>query len=337
MRHVTRKQFIAGGAAAFASIAILRRPADAADFSYKLGFNFPTNHPATTRANEAAAKILQASNGRLEIKVFPNSLLGNDTSMLAQVRTGAAELVMMADPITATVVPVAAIDSVAFAFPSYQAAWAASDGSLGKLIRTAIAKAIDVYPLDKAWDAGFKQMCNGLRTINGPDEVKGLKVRVADAPMTIDLYRALGASPVAINVNELYTSLQTHLVDGADLALGTFQSGKYYEVQRYLAITNHSWTPFSMLANREAWQKLPSDLRDIADRELNAAAVLQRNDMARLALTSQDTIKGEGVAISNPTIEPFRKVLRASGMYAKWRDQMGAQAWGVLESSVGKL
>jgi tripartite ATP-independent transporter DctP family solute receptor len=332
----SRAAFVAGAAGLFASIAFVRRPADAAEFTYKLGLNQPATHPQSIRAVEAAAKIKEDSGGRFEIQVFPNSALGGDTQMLSQIRDGALELVQMADAITANVVPAAALDSVGFAFSGFKEAWAAMDGPVGAHIRAEIGKT-ELVAFEKSWDAGFKQITSTSHAIASPDDLHGLRVRVAEAPMNIALYRALGAAPTSINLNELYSSLQTHVVDGADLGLTLVQTGKYYEVQPYLTITNHIWTPFSLLANRAAWERLPKNLRDIGERRLNEGALLERADIERLGAPVIADLKRRGMNVAQPNIEPFRVALRKSGQYQRWRDTFGPKAWSLLEASVGRL
>ena len=276
---VSRRSFAL--AAAAGGVVGLRFPANAAEFTYKLGLNQPTTHPMAIRSLEAALAIKQKSGGRMEVQVYPNSSLGGDTQMIAQTRLGAIELLTTADAVIANVVPQAGLDSVGFVFTNFKDAWSAMDGAVGNYIRGYIAKA-GLYPFAKVWDTGFKQMCNNQHPINSPDDLKGLKFRVAEAPMTVALYKALGASPVTMNLNELYTSLQTKLVDGADLSIGAFQTGKYYEVQKYLAITNHSWTPFAMMANAAAWERLPKNLQALVEGEFNSAAIRERDDIAKL-------------------------------------------------------
>src|SRR5690242_1164697 len=138
---LSRTSLFAGTGSALASVCVPRYPAGAAEFTYKLGALLSNSDPLTARALEAAAKINRESNGRLEVQVFPNSVLGTGPAMVEQVRVGALEMFQCGNIVLANVAPGAAIDGLPFIFSSYEDAWRAADGPLGKYIRASLAKA----------------------------------------------------------------------------------------------------------------------------------------------------------------------------------------------------
>src|SRR5438445_4126324 len=152
------------------------RPARAAEFSLKYGNNLPLTHPLNIRAQEAADRIAKESNGRVEIAIFPNNQLGGDTDMLAQVRSGALNFFTPSALVVATLVPVAAINAVGFAFADYDQVWKAMDGGLGAHIRVAISK-VNLFAFEKIWDNGFRQMTTSGKPIEGARDMAGLKIR----------------------------------------------------------------------------------------------------------------------------------------------------------------
>jgi len=331
----TRKAFI-GAVSAFASIAVLRRPASAAEFSLRLGFDEPVNHPMTTRAQQAADNVKQESGGRLEILVFPNNQLGGDSAMLTQVRSGATQMVLMSDGILSNVVPLAAIENVAFAFSSYKQAFDAMDGVLGGLMRNAISKA-ELYPFAKIWCSGFKQVVNSVRALKTPGDFKGLKFRVPPSPMETALFRAVDASAVPINFAETYVAMQTHLVDGASLPIATVETAKFFEVQKYLTKTNHIFTGYSLIAHAPTWQKLPKDLQEMTERHFNVAGLLERNDIIGLDDQAEAKLVADGMQITHVDLAPFRRAMHDAGFYKTWKDQFGNEAWTALQKSAGIL
>src|SRR5947208_4587702 len=134
MSRLTRRKFLAataGGAGAVTSFGILGSRARAAEFTYKYANNVPVTHPMNVSAREAVEKIKEESGGRLEIQIFPNNQLGGDTDMLSQVRSGAIEFFTLSGLILSTLVPVASINGIGFAFKSYDQVWPAMDGPLG--------------------------------------------------------------------------------------------------------------------------------------------------------------------------------------------------------------
>jgi TRAP-type transport system periplasmic protein len=111
--------------------------------------------------------------------------------------------------------------------------------------------------VSKAADNAFRQITSYSKPIKTPDDLKSYRIRVPVSAIFVSLFRALGASPTSINFNELYSSLQTHVVDGQENGLVTIEAGKLYEVQKYVAETNHIWDPFWLVANRRIFAALP--------------------------------------------------------------------------------
>ncbi len=329
----TRSRFLSYSAGAIAA-GVLRYPAGAAEFSYKMGHGQKPTHPLGVRSQQAADNVLKETNGRVEIKVFPDSVLGTDAALVTQLRSKAIELVLIGDNILATTIPVVGISAIPFAFSTHADAWKALDeeSPLGSFVRKSIAApANGIYAFGKKWEVGFRQILNSVRPINSPDDVKGMKIRVPQAPISVALFKTLGATPTPVNGAEMYTALQSHLVDGVDDALPGAEAFKLYEVTKYAAVTNHAWTGYYMVANSESWQALPGNLRTIVEKNFNDAAVLERNDIARLEMTVQTTMKGQGVSFTQPDSAPFRAVVKNAGLYGQWRDSFGHDAWALLE------
>jgi tripartite ATP-independent transporter DctP family solute receptor len=333
--QLTRKQFLAGSAG-LAAAAILHYPADAAEFTFKLGHDQPVNHPQNVRAVEAAKKIQQESGGQLVVQVFPNNQLGGDTQMLAQLRSGALELMQVGDNILANVVPAASDTSLPFAFADYKQLWDAMDGDFGAYIHAQIEK-VGLHVFEKGWDAGFRNVFTNTRAVHDAADMKGLKLRVPEAPVQLAFFRALGASPTPVNNNELYSAIQTHLVDGAEQPLISIETAKLYEVSKYISLTRHQPTPFEMLANGNAWKRLPAKLQDILSRNLNDAAMLERADIANGEAGLETQLRSQGQTIVTPDRNSFRTVIANAGLYAKWQATYGQQPFALLEKYAGKL
>jgi tripartite ATP-independent transporter DctP family solute receptor len=330
-----RRALIAG-AAALPLVSILSRPAGAAEFTYKMGNNVAATHPLAVRATEAAERVLKATGGRVEIKIFPNSQLGSDTDTLSQLRSGAVEFFTLSGLILSTLVPAAAINGVGFAFKDYPQVWGAMDGSLGALVRAEIAKR-GLYAFATMWDNGYRQITSSAKPIRTPQDLSGFKIRVPPSPLWTSMFKAFGAAPTSINFNEVYSALQTHIVDGQENPLAIIDSGKLFEVQKYLAVTNHMWDGFWFLANKRAFEALPEDARAIVEKEFNASALAERDDVAKLNATLQGSLQKGGLEFVQTDPAVFRAALKTAGFYGEWREKFGAQAWATLEGAVGSL
>ena len=275
LRHahpeVGRRRFLRG-AAAVPLVALIPRRGEAAEFNWKFATGQDPTHPVNIRALEAIKRIQEATGGRLEIKLFPANQLGSDTDLISQVRNGGVELLNTSASIVATLVPLSGMLNLGFAFTDFDQIWKAMDGAFGDMVRADIVKS-GLIPVKKIGNNGFRQVTSSGRKIKTPDDLKGFKIRVPVAPLLTSLFEALGASPAPINFNEVYTSLQTKIVDGQENALPLIYTTKLYEVQNSVSMTGHSWDGFWVLANRRALQGLPSSIQDILMNELDAAIV----------------------------------------------------------------
>lgn len=327
------------GTSAFATAAIAApwvARAQSAEFSYKYANNLPVAHPMNIRAKEMADAIKAETNGRVEIQIFPSNQLGSDTDMLSQLRSGGIEFFTLSGLILSTLVPVASINGIGFAFPDYPSVWKAMDGELGQYVRNQIAKA-NLVAMEKIWDNGFRQTTSSTKPIQGPEDLKGFKIRVPVSPLWTSMYKAFDAAPASINFSEVYTALQTKVVDGQENPLAIIATAKLYEVQKYCSLTNHMWDGFWFLANRRAWERLPENLRTVVAKHVNAAGLKEREDVAQLNAGLQKELTDKGMVINQPKAEAFRDKLRAAGFYAEWKGKYGDEAWSVLEKYTGKL
>jgi tripartite ATP-independent transporter DctP family solute receptor len=335
---ISRARFVRAGAAAsaFASVGILRRPAAAAEFSFKLANDQVATHPMTTASVAAAKRIADASNGRLEISLFPNSALGGDPQMLAQARSGAIELLQIGNNVLGSLIPASALLNIPFAVPSSQEFMRAANGPLGAYVAAAAGK-IGLRQFPAAFYGGTFQVENNLRPIAGPGDLKGMKIRVPPGPLDVATFKAFDASPAVISLAEVYPSLMTHLVDAIEVPLPTLQNFKLYEQTKYCALTNHYGLAYFLVANGDAWQRLPKNLQELVEREFTAAAGEASSAFADQERTVAATLEREGVTFTHPAPDAFRAIVRSAGLYAQWRTQFDPAGWRELEKTTGPL
>jgi tripartite ATP-independent transporter DctP family solute receptor len=338
--NLTRRTMLSRASIAAATAVsapfVLRWPANAAEFAYKYGTALPEGHPMVIRSKEAAAKIKEESGGKLDITLYPSSVLGQDTAMMSQAIAGALEIYGMSLDILAQKSPSAAIFGVGFAFPDYPTAWKAMDGDLGDYCR-ALSEKAGLYCLDKAFDHGFREITSKAKPISSPDDLKGMKIRLPVAPLFISLFQHLGASPTPINFGEVYSALQTGLVDGQENPLILIDTAKLYEVQKYCSMTNHIWVGLHISFNNDAWKRLPADLQELCHKHFSAAALAERDDWQVMDKTEIDKMTKAGLTFVHPDTKPFQDALKKSGFYPDCKKQMGDEAWALLEKYTGAL
>ncbi|MDE1567683.1 TRAP transporter substrate-binding protein [Aquabacter sp. P-9] len=337
MYPLSRRAFL-GSAAALSAAATLGRPriARAAEYELKYANNLPLSHPLNIRAQQAAERVAAETKGQVEIKIFPNNQLGGDTDMLAQVRSGGVTFFTPSALVIATLVPVAAINAVGFAFADYDQVWKAMDGTVGTLVRNAIAKS-GLYAFEKMWDNGFRQITTSNRPITDAKDMDGLKIRVPVSPLSISMFKALGAAPTSLQFSEVYSSLQTRIVDAQENPLPIIQVAKLYEVQKYCSLSNHIWDGYWFIANGRAWRELPADLQKVVAGAINDAGLAQRGDIKKLNENVQSDLESKGLTFNKVDPASFRQKLRDNGFYTEWKGRFGDEAWAMLEGAVGKL
>ncbi|MGK9169253.1 TRAP transporter substrate-binding protein [Inquilinus limosus] len=330
------RRAVLAGIASLPLVTVLTQPGDAAEFELKYATGQDPTHPVNIRAQEALSRIREATSGRLDIKLFPANQLGSDTDLLTQVRNGSVEFFNLSSLILATLVPLSGMTSLAFAFKDYDTVWKAMDGDLGAHIRTAIAKT-PIFAASKIWDNGFRHVTSSTREIRGPADLQGFKMRVPPAPALTSLFKAIGAAPAPINFNELYSSLQTKVVEGQENPLAIIATTRLYEVQRSCSLTGHVWDGYWVLGNKRAFARLPEDLQAIVTSELDRSALDQRADIARLSQSLQQELTAKGLSFIDVDREAFRTALAGTSFYAEWKEKYGPEAWGLLEQVAGPL
>ena len=334
----TRRQFGTAMAATGLATALPARFASAqgTDIKLKYGTAFPADHPGTLRIKEAAEAIRKDTGGKVDLQVYPTSQLGSEPDMISQVRAGAIDFMSTAGTNLQTLVPTAGINGVAFAFKDYATVWAAMDGELGSHVRTALAK-VNLHVFDKCLDNGYRNITTASKPIASPDDLKGFKIRVPGIPLWISMFKSLGASPTAIPFGELYSSLQTKVVDGQENPLPLIQSAKLYEVQKFCSLTGHTWDGHFIFGNAKKMQALPKEVQDALAKHLNAAALKQREDIARLNTDAQAQLTKLGISFNRPDPAPFRDMLKNAGFYTEWKGKYGDEVWAKLEKYSGRL
>jgi len=332
---ISRRKVLAGlGGAGLAMPYIVR--AVAADYSWKFGHGFSATHPVNTFAMEAAAGIKQATGGVVDIGVFPNSQLGGDSDLLSQVRSGAIDFFSTGGLIFANLVPIAAINGTGFAFGNADAVWPAMDGELGALVRKGFDKA-GLYAFEKIWNNGFRQITSSKKPIRDPTDLAGLKIRVPVSQVYVSLFKALGASPTSINLSDVYSALQTGVVDGKENPLVVAETSKFYEVQKFCSRTNHVWDGSWIVTSTRTWRGVPDDIKAKVAAGFNASAIRQRDAVTMLNDDLAGLLKQKGIAFNDTDPAPFREVLKKAGFYAEWKGRYGEEAWSLLEKATGQL
>lgn len=277
------------------------------------------------------AEVLKAkTGGRIEVQVAPSAQLGDDAAMVTALRTGALDLSANSQGAVSNAVHEYAAFGMPFMFSSPAAAFKLLDGPLGKVLADKSAKKGLV--LLGTWDNGIRQMTNSKRPITQVEDMKGLKMRVPPDATLVDIMTALGAESQQIKFAELYVALQQGVVDGQENPLVNIHASKLYEVQKYLALTNHQFQMTPFLMSKRSWDRL-SDADKKAVREAAAeATALQRKLSAEADEKLLGELKAKGVQVTTVDKAAFAKA--TSSVDDKWiASPIGAYVKKVLAAA----
>ncbi len=302
-------------------------------FHYRLGLNQPVGSPTARRLAEMAEAIGRDSEGAFRLDVFPESRLGPDPQMLADMRDGKLEF-FVAGATLGGLAPTSALPLLPFAFADSTAVFAALDGALGDQIRSELAQH-GIYAFRHCLQNGFHHLTTSNRPIHTAADLAGVKIRSPGGEIARDFFETFGAEAGYVPFNQMYEALKERRFDGQSDPLGVVLSLKLYEVQSHLSLTRHWWSGFTLLANAAAWAALPADIKQVVERNAEKFALLQRQDTEAINAAGAEDLARLGMSVNIADADSFRS--RLGPFYARWREKAGDHGWRLLERYAGTL
>lgn len=293
-------------------------------------------HPIVLGMEKFAELVEQRSGGRLKVTVFPGGALGSDQANLSALQGGTLEMASMNSGIFASVVKDFAIYDFPFLFASPREADAVVDGPFGKSLHTKLEEkglvGLAYYEL------GFRNLTNSKRPINKVEDIAGLKLRVIPNPINVDWVNALGANPTPLPFPELYAALEQKAVDGQENPVATINGAKLYEVQKYLALTNHQYNPQSVVMSKKVWDSLSADDKRVVQEAAAESARYQREQSRSAAAGILENLKKNGMQVSElPPAEVAKLRERMKPVLAKHSASVGEATVGAMMAELDKL
>lgn len=306
--NFTRRTFLgtaAAGASLLAMPAVLR-----AQQTQVLRLAHP--HPETDSWQDVGLWMNEAlrerTDGALGVQVFPNGILGNDPTMINAVRGGTLDLMVTGNPFFTGLAPKLNVLDLPFLFNSREHVAAVLDGEIGDELRSEL-EASDIVAL-ATWETGWRNVTNSRRPVQGVEDLKGLKIRTTPNPAHIRAFQLLGAVPTPMAFTELFTALEMRSIDGQENPTTLILNSKFYEVQRYLSLTQHAFTTSPLVMNKQKLDAMDSALRETLIATAREAAVKQRAMNAEREISSLEALKAEGMeVVETPDIEAMRAIV----------------------------
>ena len=296
-------------------------------FHYRLGANQPAHSPTARCLAEMAEAIGRETDGAFRLEVFPESRLGPDPQMFADLQAGRLDF-YLAGATLGGVAPSSALPLLPFTFQDNAAVFAALDGALGDVIRRELAEA-GLHAFRHCWLNGFHHITTSNRPIRDADDFAGLKIRTPGGVIATDFFQTLRAEPGMVPFSGMYQALKAKTFDGQSDPLGVVQSLRLDEVQTYLSLTGHWWSGFTLLAHGSAWQALPDEIQTIVERNAAHFAQLQRQDVAAINAAGEAELARQGMVVNTADTASIRA--RLGEFYARWRTRFNPAVWALVE------
>ncbi|WP_443190605.1 TRAP transporter substrate-binding protein [Pseudomonas indica] len=333
-----RRSLIAALAAAVLLSPLASLPAQADDIRPRMirfGYGLNENSNQGRAAKLFAEEVAKASDGKLKVRTFGAASLGSDDQMQNALIGGAQEMMVGS---TATLVGITkemAVWDTPFLFSSEKQADAVLDGPVGRQIMDKLEEKGLVGLV--YWENGFRNMTNNVRPIAKMEDFQGIKLRVMQNPVFLDTFNRMGANAVPLPFSELFTALETKAVDGQENPYNTILSSKFYEVQKYLTVTNHVYSPWIVTVSKRWWDGLSQTEKDILMDAAKKARDFERQDTREEAAKALAQLKEKGMQVNEIGAEEVQRMReQAQPAIQKVIDTVGQELFQQVQAELEK-
>ncbi len=262
----------------------------------KFGLNSPEGHPAVVGMKKFQAAVEARSGGKMKVQLFLNGTLGSDQATLSAVKGGTVEMAVMNSGILASEVKALEVFDFPFLFNNEKEADVIVDGPIGQKMHAALADK-GIVGLSY-WELGFRNITTGKRAINKVDDIAGLKLRVIPNAINVDWVKALSANPTPMPFPEVYAALEQGAIDGQENPVSVIAANKFWEVQKFIALTNHQYNPQSVIFSKRIWDQLNAAERKIIDEAADEAVKAQREGARAAVAANLELLKKNGMTVT---------------------------------------
>lgn len=302
---------------------LVAAPGMAAPIVLKVGWTTsdgPTDPYAIT-ARQFAEALEKETPGQFKVEFYPNRALGDEKEMLEGLSFGTLHMGVITNAPIASIEPAFQVNDLPFLYSDEEQAHKVLDGPVGRmLIKKLEAKGIKGFGFS---EGGFRQMINNVRPVVTPKDVEGIKWRVMQNPVYIGMFRALGGNAVPMAWGEVFTAVQQNTIDGLEIPIAVIQNNGYYEVTKYLSLTNHTYSALGVLMADKVWKKLTPDQQKSVENAARTSIERERAMNMENVKKLLGKLKDEGMivnAIKDP--KAFREKVKP--VYEEFRPSIGS-------------
>jgi tripartite ATP-independent transporter DctP family solute receptor len=269
----------------------------------KLAHGLPIDHPVHQAMEYMGQRVRELSDGKLDVRIYPAEQLGSEQQCVELVQIGSLAITKVSAAVMESFVEEYKVFGLPYLFKSKEHAFKIYDGEIGNEI---LLSSIDKWLRGLTYyDAGSRSFYTKSKPIEHPDDLIGMKIRVMASITAVGMVRALGGSPTPISWGELYTALQSGVVDGAENNPPSLYTSRHYEVCKFYSLDEHTTIPDVLVISEIIWEKLSEQEREWIQQAADESAVLQRKLWAESEQKSLEEVQKAGVQINYPDKEPF--------------------------------
>lgn len=289
------KHLLAGLLAPAFLVAGAVHAADIKERTLRFSFVQPKESHMGFGAQRFADIVGQKSGGKISVKLFPNGTLGGDLQTISALQGGTLDMTTMPPGLLVGLSKEFGVFDLPFLFNDFKEADAVLDGPIGRKFMERLPQGLVGIGY---WDHGFRNLSNSKKPIARMEDMQGLKIRVLQAPLMIDTFKALGTNAVPLPFTELYSAMETRAVDGQDNPIVAFETNKFYEVQKHLSTTRHVYNPLIVLVSKKMWDQLSADEKRILGDAAKETSVEQRKVSREMEAKALETAKKHGTVVT---------------------------------------
>jgi len=324
------------GLAAALATMLLGSGTAMAEIKAKIGHAMPDTHPQAAAMNKFAELVATYTNGNVKVQAFHSAMLGSDEKMLQAVQAGTQELYIgTLAPLSSRIKEVQVWD-LPFLFQNEKEVYSVLDGPSSKKI---FDKLEPSGLVGLTWTGmGFRNLSNSRRSVTKADDVSGLKLRVMANPVALDTWKTIGANAVPMAFSEVFTALEVKALDGQENPLQHMWANKMQEVQKYISITNHVYTPVALVASKKFWDQLSENDKAGVQKAATEAGLLQRKLLDEGDKDVIAKFKAAGITVDVvPAAELSKVQERVQPVVAKFKQQIGEEFVNGFMAEVEKV
>ncbi|MEN2977941.1 TRAP transporter substrate-binding protein [Tistrella bauzanensis] len=325
LSHLSRRALLGtvAGLGALIATGTIAAPAQAADVTLKLGWTTSdgATDPYAIAAREFAAALDAEMPGVFEVKYFPNRQLGDEKEMIEGMSFGTIDGGIITNAVIANVEPSFQLLDMPFLFGNEEQAHKVLDGEVGQELMGKL-KSRGIIGLGFA-EGGFRHMINNTRPVATPDDVGGVKYRVMQNPVFLEMFGSLGGNPVPMAWGETYTAVQQGTIDGLEIPVAVIQANKFAEVTKYLSLTRHTYSALGVMLSKKSFDKMTADQQQAVLRAAPKAIAAQRAAVAENTTKIIDELKAAGMTV-NEVENPAAFRAKVAGVYDRFKPRIGA-------------